>query len=99
MIRESVAALGGVLSGLAAFFFVLFYSGLTNSIAPTNTGFYRQLPIVTPAVGSANESFNFGGVSGIYSGVLPALVLMLLALGAGIVTSYLAGKLKGEEFS
>ncbi len=96
MIREIAAVLGGVLSGLAAFLVVLFYQGVTNSANVTSTGLYRSQPIAGPIY--APENLRFSGASGVYSGIEPALLLLLLALGAGVIVAYAGvGRLKGEE--
>lgn len=99
MIREIAAALGGVTLAVAAFLIALTYPGMSNSTA-TNTGFYRQLPIASPIYGSANQTPRILGVSGIYSGILPALILVLLAVGSGIIVFHVGrARLKRDEVS
>ncbi len=97
MIKEIAAALGGALSGVAAFLVVLFYPGVTNSADVTNTGLYRSLPITGQIYAPANLRFS-SGASGFYSGVIPGLLLLFLAVGAGIFLAYVGmGRLKGED--
>ena len=99
LIREIAAAMGGVVSALIAFFFVLFYPGVSTPAA-MNTGFYRQLPIASPIYGPTNQTPSIVGVSGIYSGVLPAVLLVLPAVGAGIIASHIvSSRLKGDDVS
>ena len=99
LIREIAAGVGGVISALLAFVFVLYYPGVSTPAA-MNAGFYRQLPIASPIYGPANQTPTFIGVSGIYSGVLPAVLLVLLAVGLGIIASHLgSARLKGDEVS
>ena len=96
MIREIAATLAGVLSGLVAILVVLFYPGVTNSATMTSTGLYRSPQIVGPIYAPANLRF-YSETSGV-SGMLPASLLVLLALGAGIIVSHVGVRqLKGEE--
>ena len=98
MIREIAAAFGGVLSGLAIILVVLFYPGLTNSPNVTSSGLYRS-PFTGPIL--APDSLRFSsGTSGLYSGILPGLLLLVLALGAGFLVAYVGvGRLRGEAVS
>ncbi len=99
MIREIAAALGGVLSGIAAFLIVLFYPGATNPGNVTSTGFYRQQPITTPIAAPQYGQLYYGSSGGI-SSIFPAVLLLVLSIGVGILISYLGGaRLKGEEIS
>ncbi|SRR5712692_3294321 len=99
MIREIAAALGGVFSGLAAFLVVLFYQGVANTPNTMSTGFRTLQPIAGPTNASASLRF-YSGASGFYSGILPGLLLMLIALGTGILVAYVGvGRLKGDERS
>ncbi len=95
MIREIAAALGGVLSGVAAVLVVVSSLGVTNLTSETSTGLFRSQIVAAPA----NLRFS-SGASGLYSGVLPGLLLTLLALGAGIIVAYVGvGRLKDEGLS
>ncbi len=63
-------------------------------------GFYRQLPIPGPVYSPTNQNLNLVGVSGIYSGLLPALLLALLAIGSGVIVSQLGkARMKEDEAS
>jgi hypothetical protein len=88
VIRGIAAALGGVTCGLAAVLVVLFIPSMTSSPNIVSTGLNRSQPITGPAYAAANLRFP-SGASGIYSGILPGLLLLLLALGAGIVVAYM----------
>lgn len=99
MIREIAAVLGGVLSGLAAFLVVLFYPGVVNTPNTMSTGFRTLQPIASPTNASASLRF-YSGASGFYSSILPGLLLMLIALGTGIIVGYVGlERLKGEGLS
>ncbi len=101
MIREIAAALGGVLSGIAAFLAVLllFYSGVANTPNTMSTGFRTLQPIAGPTNASASLRF-YSGASGFYSGILPGLLVTLIALGTGFIVAYVGvGRLRGEETS
>lgn len=99
MIREFAAALGGILSGLAVFIAVLLYPSVTNSANITNTGLYRSQPTYGPIYTPANLRFT-SGASGVYSGIIPGLLLLLLAVGAGFVLAYVGmGRLRREDLS
>ena len=92
MMKEAGVALTGILSALAVFFLVATSSLAPYSPSTTETAPFRgtQLP---QTFSGAYRRFDLPGMGVLFSGILPTLVLVIIAILAGLFLSRLSPRI------